>query len=172
MQVWQSPAGRSFETHKLSFRFCPTFSIPKGPATSLPPHPPPYTFQSAHQGSACEPAWPLIAPLGKVYAQARPRLSLPPLVVGHDPFVQAARVVRHLLGREPVRDFVHGRLGTVRAVTDVAAHADGQVPPDGPRDGGGGVGGPKEDAAGLDGVLALPNHGHDGAGGEVGNEPL
>ena len=47
---------------------------------------------------------------------------------------------------------------------------NGEVTTDGARGGGKGVGGTKEDTAGLDGVTALPDHGADGTGGHVGNE--
>jgi hypothetical protein len=57
-------------------------------------------------------------------------------------------------------------------VADVAAHANSHVTTDGARHSSSGVGRPEEDTAGLDGVLALPDHGDDGPGGEVGDEAL
>lgn len=57
-------------------------------------------------------------------------------------------------------------------MADVAAHANSHVTTDGARHSSSGVGRPEEDTAGLDGVLALPDHGDDGPGGEVGDEAL
>ena len=56
-----------------------------------------------------------------------------------------------------------GALDGVRAVADVAADVDAEVTTDGAGGGVSGVGGAQHDAAGLDGVVALPDHGADRA---------
>ena len=55
-------------------------------------------------------------------------------------------------------------------MADVASDIDGVVAADGAGEGVGGVGGAEENAAALDDAEALPAHGHDGAGAEVGAE--
>ena len=64
---------------------------------------------------------------------------------------------------EPESNLLLGVLDGVGAVADVAADIDGEVATDGAGGRGGGVGGTEEDAVGLDGVTALPDHGADGA---------
>ena len=72
-----------------------------------------------------------------------------------------------LAGGEPERDLLLGVLDAVGAVADVAADVDGVVTTDGTGSGGQGVGGTQDGTASLDDVLALPNHGADGAAQHV-----
>lgn len=55
-------------------------------------------------------------------------------------------------------------------MADIATDIDGKVASDGARKGNQGVGSAKEDSSLLDGVLALPDHGNDGARRHVLNE--
>ena len=55
-------------------------------------------------------------------------------------------------------------------MADVAADVDGEVATEGTRGRGERVGGTEDGAAGLDGVLALPDHGADGAAAHVGDQ--
>lgn len=75
--------------------------------------------------------------------------------------------VQELRGREPEGDLLLGALDRVGAVADVAADVDGVVTTDGARGGGQGVGGTQDGTAGLDDVLALPDHGADGTAQHV-----
>lgn len=80
--------------------------------------------------------------------------------------------VGELLGLEPEGDLLGGGLNTIGSVADVAANIDAEISADGSGEGVGGVGGAEEGAASLDGALALPDHGADGAGAEVLAEAL
>ena len=80
-----------------------------------------------------------------------------------DPLVSSGLVAVDLLRLEPESDLLLGVLDRVGAVADVAADVNGEVATDGAGSGGEGVGGTEEGAAGLDGILALPDHGGDGA---------
>ena len=75
-----------------------------------------------------------------------------------------------LLGLEPVGDLGVGGLDGVGTVTDVAADVDAEVTTDGAWLGLEGLGGTEHLAAGKDGVVTLPDHGADGAGGSVVDE--
>lgn len=69
--------------------------------------------------------------------------------------------------REPEGNLLLGVLNAVGAVADIAADIDGVVTTDGAGGGSQGVGGTEDGAAGLDSVLALPDHGADGAAQHV-----
>jgi len=71
---------------------------------------------------------------------------------------------------EPELDLVLGGLDGIGAVADVAADVEAQVTTDGTGSGIGGVGGADDLAAGLDDLLTLPDHAHDGAGAHVVDE--
>lgn len=75
-----------------------------------------------------------------------------------------------LLRLEPKGDLLLGGVDGVRAVADVAADIDGKVTTDGARGGGERVGSTEELAADLDDLLALPDHGADGARAHVGDK--
>ena len=75
--------------------------------------------------------------------------------------------LKELRGGEPEVDLLLGVLDGVGAVADVAADVQGVVATDGAGSGGQGVGGAQDGTAGLDGVLALPDHGADGAAQHV-----
>ena len=81
-------------------------------------------------------------------------------------------VVAKLLSLEPKANLVVGGLDGVRAVDDVSADIDAEVTADGAGGGVEGLGGTEHLAAGDDGVVALPDHGADGAGGGVVDETL
>lgn len=70
-------------------------------------------------------------------------------------------------GTEPESNLLLGVLDGVGTVADVAADIDGVVTTDGTGGGGQGVGGTQDGTAGLDGVLALPDHGADGTAQHV-----
>ena len=86
-------------------------------------------------------------------------------------FVDPAGLTRipvdEFLVLEPQLDLLLRRLDGVRPVTDVPADLDAKVAPDGARLAVDGVRLAQHDAARLDGVEALPDHGHDGARGHV-----
>lgn len=75
-----------------------------------------------------------------------------------------------LLRLEPKGDLLLGGVDGVRAVADVAADIDGKITTDGARGGGERVGSTEELAADLDDLLALPDHGADGARAHVGDK--
>ena len=66
-----------------------------------------------------------------------------------------------LAGGEPEGDLLLGALNTVGSVADVATDIDSVVTTDGARGGVPGIGGTQNGAAGLDNVLALPDHSAD-----------
>ena len=72
-----------------------------------------------------------------------------------------------LAGREPEGDLLLGVLDAVGAMADIAADIDSVVTTDGAGSRGQGVGSTQDGAASLDGVLALPDHGADGAAQHV-----
>ena len=75
--------------------------------------------------------------------------------------------LEELGGREPEANLLLCALDAVGAVADVAADVEGVVTTDGTGSGGQGVGGTQDGTAGLDGVLALPDHSADGAAQHV-----
>ena len=76
-------------------------------------------------------------------------------------------VVGNLLRLEPEADLVLGAVGSIRSVDDVASNGDAKVTADGAGLRVVGVGGTNQLASLEDDVLALPNHGDDGAAAEV-----
>ena len=73
---------------------------------------------------------------------------------------------------EPKVNLLVGGLDSVGAVDDVAADIDAEVATDGAWVGVEWLGGTEHLAAGEDGVVTLPDHGADGAGGSVVDETL
>merc|ERR1719184_722365 len=88
-----------------------------------------------------------------------------------DPVLLGGGPVTELLGLEPEGNLVVGRLNSVRAMADVAPDMDGEVSPDGSREGSGRVGFTKHNTTSLHCVQTLPNHGADRAAGHVGDKP-
>ena len=78
-----------------------------------------------------------------------------------DPIMLRRLPALDLLLTEPQRDLLLRRLHSIRTVADVAADIDGEVAADGAWGGSERVGGAEESAAGLDDVLALPDHSAD-----------
>lgn len=97
--------------------------------------------------------------LSKITDQQSPKSSL----VLVDPGLLGGLPGLDLLWLEPESNLLLGVLDRVGAVADVASDIDGVVTTDGAWGGGQWVGGTEENAAGLDGVLALPDHGADWA---------
>merc|ERR1719504_57012 len=87
-----------------------------------------------------------------------------------DPVLLGGGPVAKLLGLEPETNLVVGRLNSVGAVADVAPDMDGEVSPDGSREGGSGVCLTKHNTTSLHCVQTLPNHGADRAAGHVGDK--
>ena len=101
---------------------------------------------------------------GQALVRHKPRKTSNLLV---DPLGLGGLPLEDLRGREPEGNLLLGVLNAVGAVADVAADIDGVVTTDGAGGGGQGVGGTEDGAAGLDDVLALPDHGADGAAQHV-----
>ena len=88
-----------------------------------------------------------------------------------DPVDSGRLPADELLGLEPERDLLLRGLDGVGAVADVAADLDAEVSPDGARLRVLGVGLSEHDPAGGHHVEALPDHGQDGAGRHVLDQP-
>jgi len=80
-----------------------------------------------------------------------------------DPVLGVALPGLHLGGAEPESDLLLSAVDGVRSVADVPTEVDTKVAPDGAGLGSQGVGLAQHDAALLDDVEALPDHGADGA---------
>ena len=87
-----------------------------------------------------------------------------------NPFGGVVLVGAELSSLEPEVDLVVGSLDGVGTVDDVATDIDAEVTADGAGLGVEGLGGTEHLAAGDDGVVALPDHSADGAGGGVVDE--
>merc|ERR1719186_458972 len=87
-----------------------------------------------------------------------------------DPVLLGGGPVTELLRLEPEGNLVVGRLNSIGAMADVAPNMDGEVSPDGSREGSGRVRLTKHNTTSLHCVQTLPNHGTDRAASHVGDE--
>lgn len=84
-----------------------------------------------------------------------------------DPVLGVRLPVKDLALLEPESNLLLGILHRVRSVADIPSDLNAEIAADGARLRSEGVGGAEHLPSGADGLLALPNHAHDGSGHHV-----